>query len=452
MIAAAAYLIFCAACSVLAFVRHPIYGFYFYLAAFYVHPPSRWWNYMMPGVRWSLISAVIAILAVVLHRGRLKQKPLWLANTPAILLTAFAILMVLQCFWALDLETHAEGASKFLKYVIAFWLVYRLVDTPEMLRNVLFFHAVGCTILGVLCQFAGREGGRLDGVGGPGLDDANTLGMYLATGVVAAFGVFLTSTGWRRWVSLLMMVISLNGFVLANSRGAFLGIVAGMLVVLYCKSREHRRLFWAMAMVGAVGFAIIVDKTFVDRMFTIGDVVEDSEDADVSARSRLELYKAQLHMAADYPMGAGYRGTATLSARYLDRRWLAQDNGADDPEAARTSHNTLMSALVEQGVLGFMLFLGLIVWMLAAASRLRSMDKRGAPPMTVTLGAATCGALFVVFVAGSATDYLMAEVQFWLFAALVSALRFDIATSAERSHSGLQSVRVGTRHPAGLGS
>ena len=31
MFAAVAYLIFCAACTLLAFQRHPIYGFYFYL-------------------------------------------------------------------------------------------------------------------------------------------------------------------------------------------------------------------------------------------------------------------------------------------------------------------------------------------------------------------------------------------------------------------------------------
>ena len=28
----------------LAFVRHPIYGLFAYLLAFYVHPPSRWWG------------------------------------------------------------------------------------------------------------------------------------------------------------------------------------------------------------------------------------------------------------------------------------------------------------------------------------------------------------------------------------------------------------------------
>ena len=442
MTAALAYLVFCATCTLLAFKRHPIWGFYFYLASFYVHPPSRWWNYMLPSLRWSLISAIVAVLALLLHRGRLNTKPFWLSNGPATILTIYAILMWLECAWALDLETHLEGTIKFTKYLVAFWLVYRLVDTKAMLRNLMFAHAAGCTLLGILCYFLGREGNRLDGVGGPGLDDANTLGMYLATGVIVSLGIFLTSKSWLRWASLAMMILTLNGFVLANSRGAFLGLVAGALVVVFCKSREHRRKFWALALAAGVCASVIVDRAFIERMFTISDVVETSEDADASARSRVAIYEAQLRMAADYPMGAGYRGTGTLSARYLDRRWLARMTGAeDDPDAARTSHNTLMTTLVEQGALGLLLFLGLLGWLLGAALRVRAMNKRGVDAELITLSAATCGAIMVVVVAGSAADYLMAEVQFWLFAALVSVFQLSGSVSSTSSGSGRAELR-----------
>ena len=445
MVAALAFLLLCAACTLLAFTRHPIYGFYFYLATFYVHPPSRWWNYMLPGVRWSLIAAAVAVLAVLIHRGRLRGKPFWMTNAPATILTIYAVLMWVQCAWALDFETHLEGVTKFTKFLVAFWLVYRLVDTKETLRDFMFAHAAGCTLLGILCQLIGRDGDRLDGVGGPGLDDANTLGMYLATGVIVSLGIFLTSNGWRRWASFGMMVLILNGLVLANSRGSLLGLVAGGLVVLFSKARQHRRMFWVLALVGLAGLSTIVDKTFVNRMFTIGDVVEDREDADMSARSRVEIYKAQLRMAADYPMGAGYRGTVTLSARYLDRRWLARDNGTDDPNAGRSSHNTLMTTLVEQGVLGLLLFLALVGWLLLAVFRVRGMNNRGTDAELITLSAATCGALIVVIVAGSATDYLMAEVQFWLFAALVSAFQLAGAANPAPRQAGSATLQATPR-------
>lgn len=434
MFSAIAYLLFCAACTVLAFKRHPIWGFCFYAATIYVYPPSRWWGYMIPDLRWALLSAGVAILAIALHRGRLAAKPPWIANGPAIILTMYGAWMWAQSPWALDPAEHFDGATRFLKYLVTFWIVYRLTDTKETLRDILFCHAAGCALLGIFALTAGREGGRLDGVGGPGLDDANTLGMYLATGMITAFGLFMVCKGWRRWVSLGMMALIANGFVLANSRGAFLGVVGGMLVLLFCKARQHRRLFWSIALVGLVAFSVIVDKVFIERMFTIGDVVEESEDADMSARSRMEIYKAQLRMAADYPFGVGYRGTVVLSPYYLDRKWLSRGaDGKDDPDAGRSSHNTLMTTLVEQGSLGLAMFICLLIWLLRSIFRIRSMAGSGTDPDVTTMAATYCGAIVVVIVAGSATDYLMAEVQFWLFAGLVSALRLGGAIGTNRA-------------------
>jgi O-antigen ligase len=436
MFFAAAFVLFCAACAVLAFTRHPMYGLYFYYATFFVNPPSRWWNYMVPDLRWSLLSAVVAVLAVIFHRGRLAPKPPWINSGAAILLLMYGVWMWIQSPWALDPAEHLDGSTKFLKYLVAFWLVYRLTDSKESLRNVLFGHAAGCLLLAVLAQFAGRDGDRLDGVGGPGVDEANALGMYLATGVLAMLGLFMTNTGWRKWGCLAMMVIIANGFVLANSRGAFLGLAAGVVVVLICKAREHRRSFWVLMLVGALGSTAIVDTTFVERMFTIGDVTSTSEDADASARSRLAIYEAQLRMSADYPFGAGYRGTVVLSRTYLDRRWFARNNGLDDPSAARSSHNTVMTTLVEQGWPGFVMFTFLLGWIALAILRVRRMNARGVDPDVITLAAACCAGLAVVMVAGLATDYLMAEVQFWLFGALASALQLGSGVPESQPKAG----------------
>jgi len=420
MIWAIAFIIFSAACAILAFARHPIFGLYLYLGSIYVHPPSRWWGYMVPDLRWSFTSAAIVILAVLLHRGRLSSRPVWLSNAPAVLLTMYATWMWIQTPWALDFETHVAGSVQYIKYLVAFWFIYRIVDTKEKLGDFLLAHSLGCALLGVYAQFTGRDGGRLDGVGGPGMDDANTLAMYLATGIVVCFGLVLTLRGWRRWLSLAILPVILNGFVLANSRGAFLGLVAGVLVLATCKAREHRGMFWSFVAVGLIGSAVIVDKAFVERMFTISDVTQqDNEDADMSARSRMVIYEAQVRMAADYPMGVGFRGTVVLSPQYLDTKWLTRLDGSSDA-AGRSSHNTFMTTLVEQGVLGALMYIALVLWTLKSVLKIRRLSQQGLDPMLATLGGALCGAVLVVIVAGSATDYLMAEVQFWLYAGLVS--------------------------------
>jgi hypothetical protein len=421
MFYAAAFVLFAFACMTLAFTRHPFFGLLFYMGSMYVHPPSRWWGYVVPDLRWALLSAAVTVLAVLVHRDRLAAKPLWLANAPAVLLSLYAAWMVVQIPWALDQKTHIEGTVQFIKYLVAFWFVYRIAESKEMLRNILIAHVAGCTLLGLYAQFTGRDGERLDGVGGPGMDDANTLGMYLATGVVIGLGLFLMMKGWVRWAVLGMVIIVLNGFVLANSRGSFLGLSAGLVVLMLCKARAHRRMFWAFVLAGVFGASMIVDKVFIERMFTIGDVTSQDEDAERSARSRMVIYEAQVRMAQDYPMGAGHRGTATLSPRYLDPEWLVR--GGAEPDAERSSHNTFMTTLVEQGIPGALMFSILVLWVLGRIPRLRRLQREGADPGLITLGAAMCAALAVVIVAGSATDYLLAEVQFWMYAGLVSMLQ-----------------------------
>ncbi len=431
---AAAFLIFCVACSVLAFVRHPIYGFYFYLASIYVFPPSRWWGYLFGGTRWSLIAAGVTVFAVLLHRGKLQPKPVWLSTVPAIILAMYTAWMWLQYPWALDLQEHVSGSSQFAKYLIAFWFVYRIVDTKERVRDVLLANLLGCALLGILAFEAGRADGRLDGVGGPGMDDANTLGMYFAASAIIGLGLLLTERGWRRWLSFGCIVIIMEGLVLTNTRGAVLALFAGGLVVTMFKAKTHRRLFWSLAVVGLIGFASIVDEKFISRMWTSRDVASESEDADTSARSRLVVAQAQLQMFLDHPMGTGHRGTAALSARYLDERWLV----TDDSGSARASHNTFLTTLVEQGIPGAILYIWLTCWTLLAMVRLKRLDAHHGDPNLTTLAGTVGGALAVVFVAGNTADFLLAEIQYWLFATLVSILQF-----AALGRTGEQSVASG---------
>lgn len=430
MLSALAWLVFCAVCSVWAFQRHPVWGLSFYIATIYVHPPSRWWGYMLPDPRWALLSALITMLAIYYHRDRLAKKPHWAANPPVVLFGLYIAWMCVQILWAMDLESHINGIVRLVKYLLAFWFIYRIIESKQVLKHVMAAHAIGCGLLGIFAHFTPRVEGRLDGVGGPGIDDANTLGMYLATGAICCMGLFLAQKGWKRWLWLVVMALIGQGFVLANSRGAFLGLAAGGLVVAMCKAREHRRMFWMLAMVGVVGFASIVDTVFIERMFTIGDVAKENDpEAEMSARSRVVIYEAQMRMAYDYPLGSGYRGTVVLSPNYIDREWLTLDKGGDESTAARASHNTFLTTLVEQGLPGAMIFTMLVLWTLTRVLRIRRLNARGADPEITTLAACCCGALVVVIVAGIAADYLMAEVQFWLFAALVSALQLSEAST-----------------------
>ncbi len=421
MLSAALFLLFAVGCTVLGFVRHPIYAFYFYLATIFVFPPARWWGYILGDIRWALLAAVVTALAIIARRNKLEPKAPWISSVPAIVMTLYATWMWIQLPWALDKSLHLNASIQFVKYIIAFWFIYRIADSKEHVRDVLFAHMLGCVFLGLLAYSAGRSEGRLDGVGGPGIDDSNTLGMYFATGALTALGLLLTQSGWRRWVALAAGGVIMEGLVLTNTRGAFLGLVGGALLFAVFKARLHRRMFWGVALVAFLGLAVIVDTTFIERMASIREATADSEEVDQSARSRMFIVSAQWQMFLDHPLGTGHRGTAVLSARYLEDRWLTGNN---DDDRARSSHNTFMTALVEQGIPGALMFLWLALWTLWAMVKLRSLERRHGDPAVTTLGATAGAVLAVVFVSGNTADFLMAEVQFWIFAVLVTLLQF----------------------------
>lgn len=421
MFSAAAFVLLFLACSALAFLRNPMYGLALYLATVYVHPPSRWWAYMLPDLRWAFMAGAVALAAVIVNSVKLDtgNRP-WFRTVPGIALMLFVSWFWLQNLWALD-PRHLEYSVQFTKYLVVFYIVYRLAIDPRQVADILMLHVAGCAFLGLVCFYVGRSfGARLDGVGGPGMDDANTLGMYFATGVVTGAVLLLTLKGWRRNALLVMVPLALNGVIYTGSRGAFLGLAAGGAVVFFLSPPQRRWLFWVFAALGIAAGAVLVDDKFIERMTTIRSAAERSEDADASAMSRFAIIEAQAQMALRYPQGAGFRGTEVLSREFIDARWLAKN--ADSSQAARSSHNTFMTALVEHGIPGALLYGWLTLWGVVAIARVKIMQRRGIGSEITGPAAACCAGLMALWVAGHFTDYLHAEVQIWLLALLAASL------------------------------
>lgn len=413
-----AFLLVFAAGLGFALFRHPIYGLYTYVAVFYLHPPSRWWGETLPDLRWSLVAAVITVIATM-RLANDESRPSWISTTPAKLIIAFTVWLWIQNIWALDADDQLECSILFTKYVALFYVMYRILDTPEKITNFFVTHVAGCLYLGWLAYDA-KFSGRLEGVGGPGINEANALAMQMGTGIAVGAMLILGSKGWHKWLCFAAMPLALNTLVLASSRGAFLSMFAAGVALWMLKPKAHRTMFYVYATLGVILAFSLTHEAFWERMGTITVAAEHTEEADVSAQSRVALIKAQTRMAMRYPHGTGHRGTAVLSPSYLDPRFLSRRAGTDEL-GARSSHNTFMSAWVEQGIPGALIFIALWLW--AGRSVLKLKGRIGySNAELATLTAAVGGALAVVFVAGFFVDYLKTEVQFWCFAILACLL------------------------------
>ncbi|MBV6416810.1 MAG: hypothetical protein CMLOHMNK_01425 [Steroidobacteraceae bacterium] len=396
----------------LALFRNPIYGLYTYIAVFYLDAPSRWWGQGLPDLRWSQLAAIVTAVAML----RLKPdpaRPSWHKSFPAAFLVAYSTWLWIQSPWALDPALHFECAFIFTKYIIVYYMVYRLIDRPELARDFLLAHVIGCFYLGLIALGTDAPGGRLDGVGGPGIDDSNTLGMHAAAIAVVSAMLIFALRDWRRYLAILSAPLILNMVVKTGSRGAFLALFMGGLTIFALRPRENTRLFYGLAIVGVLAFGVVASDTFWARMQTIESAVKQDENIDNSAEGRIVQMKAGVHMFAAHPLGVGHRGFAVLSPAYLDPIYL-------DQTGARSSHNTFISTLVEQGLPGAILFALLWLWVCKCCLLARRWAMLKRPLMHVSLMTAVCGGLVVVFIGGQFADFLKSEVQIWLLALLAS--------------------------------
>jgi hypothetical protein len=400
----------------LAFIRNPRYGMYAYMAAFYVHPPSRWWGATLPDFRWSLLASAVVLLAVMRHPANPHQPP-WHTTVPGRLMIAFTALTWIENLWALDSAEAMHYSILYTKYLLLFYFIYRVSDTEENVRQFLVAHILGCLYLGYLAYGTPVSSDRLDGVGGPGINDSNTLGMQFATMVPCGAMLVLVERNWRTVAAVLALAFSLNGLVLCGSRGAFLAVVLGAASLLFTYPKQHRKLFYVYAGLGVTLFLIVASGTFWNRMNTMkGAVDETAAPLDNSAESRLYIIQGQLAMFATHPWGTGHRGTVVLSRQYIATRYLSTN--PDGTLGGRASHNSFMTALTEHGLAGAIIFIWAMLWARKAAKETRRLAKDS--PGVVSHVAAVYGALVVVLVAGLFADFMAVEVTVWMLAALAS--------------------------------
>lgn len=402
---------------VLAFARHPVYGLLTYLAVFYSHPPSRWWGASLPGVRWSLVAAAVTVLALLVRKSSPPKEAAGAARSLQLgLLTLFAWIS-LQYAWALDKPMQADLISIYAKYLILVVVMLRCLDTRENLKLFLWSHVAGCFYLGWIV-YTEYDGGRFEGFGGPGINEANAGALQMLTGVFVAAGLFLAGRIRERLALVGLIPFVVNGLIAAVSRSGFLAAAAGGLAFNLAAPHRQRFRVGMLSILAVTLFFMLTNDTYWDRITSIKKLGEDVEGVDTGA-GRLDLMKAQLQMFAEYPVGCGHRCTVTLSPGYLDDKDLTSST-IDGPRG-RASHSTPMSLLVEQGFPGIAMYLALLLWCaVVGAKTLRACRRAGGEYPAFATSILAC--LTSIFVGDFFVDYLKFETRLWFVTVLVVVL------------------------------
>lgn len=215
-----------------------------------------------------------------------------------------------------------------------------------------------------------------------------------------------------RWA---MWLLTLGGLGVTYVRGAWVGLVAGLGVMLLTLRRGR--------MVMIIGLALVLSTALLGPERLSSRVRSIVDPRDGTARERLYMWQSGLAMWRDHPwLGVGPGGVKRLYPQYAL------------PEAVKKStshiHSSPLQILVERGVAGLAVWLSIwVVFFVSAWRLLRRLDGLERE-RTIVVGSVAAIAGFLVT---GLTEWSFGDAEVVLIAWTLAALPFGVASGLSRS-------------------
>lgn len=327
------------------FLVEPFWGVAIYYL-FAVLRPQSMWEWSLPAdIRWSNYVAVASMLGSIgLALGMLPfgREP----GTFAGFKRAHKVMFLFAVWVCITYVTaYDRNASWFyiVEYTKLFVMYFVATIVVRSVRQIWILYVLTAASLGYIAyeiNFLYLVNGRLDiyhrGYGGV---DNNGAGLMLAVGVpLCVYAWQATKKVWR-WAFLGLVPFLLHAIMLSYSRGAMVGIVVGVPLIVMRATR--RRQFAAAILALALLVPSMAGEEVRKEFFSTSDYQEDG-----SASSRFGSWTAAIRMANDHPiLGMGLRNSSLFSHQY----------GADIE--GRVIHSQFFQILADCGYPGLFLYL-----------------------------------------------------------------------------------------------
>jgi putative inorganic carbon (hco3(-)) transporter len=298
------------------------------------------------------IAALTALVAMAVRRAQrgLPPVPALAAVAP---LAAFAGVMVATAPFSIwpsgALSTFTE---LFLKVVLVFMLLAHSLSSPQLLRRFTWLIVVAMGYIaarGWIDYASGTnllQGERLQGAVAGLMGNPNDLAMNMVTFLpFAAFGALTPGKTLARLFAAGVTLLMLGTILFAKSRGGFLALaVTGLLIVV--QSGRLRPGLTAALLVGVLAVPPLMPQSFWTR---VSSIVNAEDDTTGSREARMTLLQDGWNAFLEHPLtgvGAGQ---------------FQNYNPPERQELWRETHNVELQVLSEMGLIGFGVFLWLLI-------------------------------------------------------------------------------------------
>ena len=336
-----------------------------------------------------LLAGGLGILAII------ERQSVRFPSRGSLLTALFVLWGTASYLWTLDPEETLVAAGTSIQLLLMVWLIWELAPQERDQRRLMQAYVLGTCVSGidtVYRYFFHLESNLINRYTSTGFNP-NDLALVMALGIPVSYYLAIQSEGLMAWVYRTQLVLAGTTILLTASRNGLLaGLVAVAIVPLtFARLTSPQRIANIMTVAVLVCSGLLfVPAASWKRLSTIP--VELSQG---TLNERRQIWEAGKEVFRIHPFqGVGAGAFAQSVGRTL---------GAEP----RVAHNTFLSILVEEGVIGFGLFCALIGVLGVSAYQMPALAQK---LWIVTLG------VWVVGVCGATWER---EKPTWLFFGLL---------------------------------
>jgi O-antigen ligase len=225
----------------------------------------------------------------------------------------------------------------------------------------------------------------------------------MALSIPMSYYLLIENRGWTIWVYRIQLILAGTTILLTASRGATLATLVALAIVPLTQARLTGRQRIALILTVSLlvyGLVLFVPSTSWERLSTLPTELEQG-----TLTGRTIIWKAGWEIFRAHP----FLGIGANAFRVIVSRVLAEPIRLEERDPAPPAHNTFLSVLVEQGVIGFAVFCALLG---VLAASLRAM-----PPFPQRLWIVSLG----VWVVGVSSLTWEMRKPTWFFFGLIMA-------------------------------
>lgn len=295
---------------------------------------------------------LIGVVAVVFGFMAIIEKGALRRPAPGhFMLALFVISAAASYLWSLFPEGTFNQTVTYIQLLTLVWLIWELAPRETEQKRLMLAYVLGTFVSGTdtIYRFLVHQEAAYQRYAGSGLD-ANDLGLMMALSISVSYYLLIQEKNAMVWVYRLQIVLAATTILLTASRGATLACLVALTIVPLTQARltVHKRIALLLTLsLLVVGILLLVPASSWGRLSTLPTEVEHG-----TLTGRTVIWKAGWQIFREHP----YVGIGSNAFRLIVSRVLEEPIHIDDPDPAPPAHNTFLSVLVEQGVIGFAIF------------------------------------------------------------------------------------------------